>query len=87
MNPLNQLPTDPAFIEAVDKAAEALSAQLGATVVIVAAQPDKKMMVTTAGEELTQPGRYIATQGIHGFFAMLALIGKANDIFDKANPQ
>ncbi len=86
MNPLNQLPIDPAMLEAVDKAAQELSARWGATVVLIVAEPDKKLMVTSAGEDLTIPGQMVKDD-VHTFFQLLAMIGRASEAIEKGNAQ
>jgi hypothetical protein len=86
MNPFNQLPVDPALLRDVNETVDALAQKWGALVVVIVAQDDRKMIVTSAGDDFAPKIGKVAEDGGH-FFALMSAICTASDAHNKVNSQ
>lgn len=81
-NPLNQLPTDPAWVKKVDEICTQASKELGCLVMLIAIQDGGKMGITVEGVPETGELAGI-TKDMPRFFSTLSTLARMSDLFDK----
>jgi len=83
IDPLNQLPTDPAWIRKHDELTEAAARELGCMVILIAAQENGKMALSVEGVPAAGPLAEIAKN----IPRMLSIIATAAALQDAIGQQ
>jgi len=86
MNPLNQLPIDPAIVARVDKLAEDCAAETGHMVLVLVMKEDGKAQISLEGVPDSGPLHDLA-QDVPRLLSVASFLCRLSDELDKKEPK